>query len=168
MPETRHDMVDNGMTRVDILTGFFEDAENPTLVELEDAIESTWNITTDGLIGFEPDTGDVDGASLGSKNSITLAGRTNFTGVMLRLKKQAEEDELYDLLQKGIDVTVVVRRDQDAEDDLADGDEVQVVPVQCGEVRRLPGEASGDSLIRFEVPLKIRGRVYPRATIVGG
>lgn len=162
--DSMHDIIDNGMTLAYAVPSVADTAA-PTLDEIEAGERISHLLTTDGLVGFEPDTGDVDNTSLESKFGTTLPGRPTFSGVMLRLKKQSEDDAVHDLLQYGTRLYIVIRRHQDAEDEIAAGDVVSVYPFACGETRYLQPEASGDGLARYEVPGKIFQVPVQRAAV---
>ena len=163
--DTEHDIVDNGQTLVYIVPTI-EDLTKPTVTEIEAGERISQLLTTDGLVGFEPDTGAVDTTSLESKFGTELPGRPVYSGAMLRLKKQSEDDTVYDTLQYGVRTHVVIRRHQDASDPIASDDEVEVYPFACGETRRLTPEADGNSLARYEVPGFLYRSPETRAEVV--
>ena len=165
MADSEHDIIDNGQTLVYIVPTI-EDLEKPTITEIEAGERISHLLTADGFVGFEPDTGDVDTTSLESTFGTNLPGRPTFSGATLRLKKQSEDDTVYDTLQYGVRTHVVVRRYQDASEAIASEDEVEVYPFACGETRRLTPEADGNSLARYEVPGKIYRSPATRAQVV--
>lgn len=162
------DIIDNGLTLV-YYAPSIADKEAPTIAEVVTAgLRLSQLITADGLVGFEPDTGDVDNSALESRFGTRLPGRPNFSGTLLRLKKQDNDedpDEAYETLQYGTRGFIVIRRYILASIDLALDDEVEVHPIACGETRRLPADTSGDSVARYEVPVKIHDQPELRAVI---
>jgi hypothetical protein len=160
-----NDIIDNGKTLVQYAPEL-EDKASPTLAEIEAGIRLSDKITADGMVGFEPDTGDIDNTSLESEFGTVLPGRAAYSGQMLRLKRQEplDEDEAYDTLQRGVFGYLIVRRYQRAAEPFAEGDLVEVYPIACGETRHLTPE-SGDSVARYEVPTKIHDEPVLRATI---
>lgn len=140
------------------------DISAPTTTELDAGQVLEDIMTPDGLIGFEPDTADVDNSSLDSTFDTRLAGRSSFSNTMLRLKKQAQTgDVVYDLLVREYSTFIVVRTGVDSATDWTAADEVKVYPVVCGEVRPLPPEAN--TVERYEVPTKIRQEPDLRAIV---
>lgn len=146
------DLITDGKTKVwEVPT--IADLAAPTTTEL-DAGQQLENIMTpDGLVGFEPDTADVDNSALSSTFDTALAGRASFSGRMVRLKKQSTTgDVVYDLLVREYTTNIVIRRGVDAATAWTAADEVEVHPIQCGEVRNLAPEAN--TVQRYEVPTK--------------
>lgn len=124
----------------------------PTTTELNAGIKLEDKITADGLIGFKPDTADVDTSALDSTFNTTKPGRASFSGQMLRLKKQDGTDTVYNTLIRGYVFYVVIRRSSVSSGAWASADKVSVYPVTCGEVAHLDPEPN--TLERYEVPLK--------------
>lgn len=120
-------------------------------------------LTNDGLVGFEPDTADVDTTALDSVFDTKIAGRGSFSGTLLRLKKQSGTDTVYNLLVRDLAGYVVIRRDAPAATAWATSDKVEVYPSILGEVRNLAPEAN--SVHRYEVPVKISSSPNLRATV---
>lgn len=140
------------------------DISAPTVSELNAGQQLEDIMTPDGLVGFEPDTADVDNSSLDSTDDTNLPGRSSFSGTMLRLKKQSQTgDTVYDLLERNYETHVVVRQGMTAGDAWAASQEVRVYPVKCGQVRNLPPEAN--TLERYEVPTKIYKTTDLRAIV---
>lgn len=143
----------------------------PSTAEINAGTELTTALTADGLVGFTPDTGDVDSTEVLGRYRTTVPGRAAFSGTLLRLKKQAAAgDATYDLLAWGTFGYVVVRRDYAVATAWANGQRVEVYPAECGEVRNLPPEAN--SVHRYEVPLflwdapALRGSVGGPAPVI--
>lgn len=135
----------------------------PTVAELNAGVALDGLMTPDGLVGFEPDTGDVDTSKLNSTFSTTGAGRASFSGTLLRLIKQTGTDTVYNTLVNQFPTNIVVRRDVTAGTAWTTGDKVEVYPVQCGEVRNLPPAAN--ELHKYEVLTKITSQPNLRATV---
>jgi hypothetical protein len=135
----------------------------PTVAELNAGVALDGLITPDGLVGFEPDTGDVDNSKLNSTFSTVAAGRAAFSGTLLRLIKQTGTDTVYNTLVYGFATNIVVRRDVTASTAWTTADKVEVYPVQCGEVRNLQPEAN--AVHKYEVLTKITAQPNLRATV---
>lgn len=161
------DIIDNGKTLIQLVPTI-ADLAAPTLTEIEAGERISQLITADGFVGFEPETGDVDNSSIESDFGTKLPGRANYSGSMLRLKKQGDVDSVYDTLVRDVFTHLVVRRYQDATEPFAASDEVEVYPIACGETRRLTPEASGDAVARYEVPTKIHSSPQLRAVVAAG
>ena len=82
------DITADGKTRVSWVPTI-ANINAPTVSELNAGILLQTTITADGLIGFKPDTADVDTSALDSLFNTVVNGRTSFSGTMLRLKKQS-------------------------------------------------------------------------------
>jgi hypothetical protein len=135
----------------------------PTAAELNAGTNLTSFMTPDGLVGFEPDTADVDTSALDSTFDTKVAGRAGFSGTLLRLKKQTGVDAIYNALVRDAAGYVVIRRDITASTTNTAADKDEVYPSVLGEVRNLPPEAN--SLHRYEVPVKISSTPFLRATV---
>lgn len=135
----------------------------PTTTELNAGTALDGLITPDGLVGFEPDTGDVDNSKINSTFTTTSAGRASFSGTLLRLIKQTGTDTVYNTLVYGFATNIVVRRDVASGTAWASGDKVEVYPVQCGEVRNLAPEAN--AVHKYEIITKITAQPNLRAAV---
>lgn len=135
----------------------------PTVAELNAGILLQSVITADGLVGFEPETADVDTTSLASTFNTLTIGRDTFSGTMLRLKKQDGTDTAYNTLVRGATGHVVIRRDIAESTAWTASQKVEVYPVICGQARRLAPEAN--TVGRYEVPTKISAAPELRATV---
>ena len=156
------DSLTDGRTRVMWVTTIANIAA-PTVAELNAGINLTSLMTPDGLVGFEPETADVDTSALDSTFDTKVAGRASFSGTMLRLKKQTGTDTTYNTLVRDLAGFVVVRRDITASTANTIGDKDEVYPSVLGEVRNLPPE--GNSLHKYEVPVKVSTTPNLRATV---
>jgi hypothetical protein len=135
----------------------------PTVAELNAGTALDGLITPDGLVGFEPDTADIDNAKLNSTFDTVAAGRASFSGTLLRMIKQTGTDTVYNTMVYGYATNIVVRRDVTAGTAWTIGDKAEVYPVQCGEVRNLPPEAN--SVHKYEILTKITTQPNLRATV---
>jgi hypothetical protein len=134
----------------------------PTVAELNAGVDLSGLMTPDGLVGFEPDTGDVDNSKINSTFSTVSAGRVSFSGTLIRLIKQTGTDTVYNTLVYGFATNIVVRRDITSATAWATSQAVEVYPVQCGEIRNLAPEAN--SVHKYEVFTKITSQPNLRAT----
>jgi hypothetical protein len=125
----------------------------PTVVEINAGDDIDTFITADGLVGFEPETAEVDTTSLSSTFDTKRPGRASFSGTLLRIKKQTGTDTTYTTLVRGVEGNIVVRRYVDASTAWAAADKVSVYPIACGETRELAPEAN--TTARYEVPTMI-------------
>jgi hypothetical protein len=157
------DLITDGRTKVWLVPSISNPAA-PTVAELNAGTALEGIMTPDGLVGLEPDTADVDNSSLNSTFGTVLPGRSQFSGTMLRLKKQsATADTVYNLLVRDYASNLVVRRGTLSSTAWATGDKVATYPVMTGETRDLPPEAN--SVQRYEVPLKVTSSPVLRATV---
>lgn len=157
------DLITDGRTKVYAVASIANIAA-PTTTELNAGVSLAGLMTPDGLVGFEPDTADVDNSALNSTFDTRLPGRAGFSGTMLRLKKNsATADTTYNLLVRDFVTNIVVRRGTLESTAWASSDRVEVYPVQLGEVRNLPPEAN--SVQKYEVPCKITTQPNLRASV---
>ncbi len=136
----------------------------PTTSELNAGTSLECTMTPDGLIGFEPETADVDTSALCSTFGTNTAGRASFSSTMLRLMKAAATgDTIYDLLVRDLAGYIVIRRDTLSTTAWASTQKVEVYPVVYGEVRNLAPEAN--AVHKYEVPVKISTQPNLRAAV---
>lgn len=135
----------------------------PTVAELNAGVDLSGLMTPDGLVGFEPDTGDVDNSKINSTFNTTSAGRVSFSGTMIRMIKQTGTDTVYNTLVYGFATNIVVRRDVTSSTAWATSDKVEVYPVQCGEVRNVAPEQN--AVHKYEILTKITTQPNLRATV---
>ena len=121
---------------------------SPTTAELNAGTLVSPVMTPDGLMGFEPDTADVDVSAIDSTFGTNVAGRSSFSGTGFRLKKQDGTDTIYNLLVRDLNGFTVVRRDLTASTAWATGQRVEVYPSVLGEVRNLAPEANSGPPLR--------------------
>ncbi len=135
----------------------------PTTTELNAGLLLQSTLTADGLVGFRPETADVDTSALDSTFSTMVNGRTSFSGTMLRLKKQSGTDTIFTTLVRDAAGYVVVRRSITSTTAWASAQAVEVYPALCGEVARMDPEPN--SVERYEIPIKITSSPALRAAI---
>ena len=135
----------------------------PTTTELNAGTLLQSVITSDGLVGFEPTTSDVDNTALNSTFNTVTIGRDQYSGTMLRFKKQSGTDTAYATLTRGTSGYIVIRRDIAETTAWASSQAVEVYPVTFGQTRRLTPE--GNSLTRWEVDTKITSAPQIRAAV---
>ena len=135
----------------------------PTTTELNAGTLLQSVITSDGLVGFEPTTSDVDNTALNSTFNTVTIGRDQYSGTMLRFKKQSGTDTAYATLTRGTSGYVVIRRDVAETTAWASSQAVEVYPVTFGQTRRLTPEAN--SLTRWEVDTKVTSAPQIRAAV---
>ncbi|PRY56437.1 hypothetical protein [Glycomyces artemisiae] len=143
------------------------DLSAPTLVEIAAGIDDLdVIITADGLIGFEPETAEVDTTGLSSTFDTKRPGRASFSGTMLRIKKQTGVDAAYTTLVRSTEGVLVVRRYILAAGAWAVADKAACYPIQCGERRDLAPEAN--TTARWEVPTMIHSDPELNAVVAAG
>lgn len=152
----------DGQTRVFWVPAIANNAA-PTLAELNAGLLLESTMTMDGLVGFEPDTADVDNTSLASTFNTLTIGRDQFKGTLVRLKKQSGTDTIFNTLTRGTTGYIVIRRDQAESNVFASAQVVEVYPVILGQRRRLAPTAN--TVTRYEVPTKITSLPTLVATI---
>ena len=156
------DIIVDGKVKV-ALVDTISDTSAPTVAELTAGTDITDQLTADGLSGFQPDTAEVDTTSMQSTFDTKRPGRSNYSGTVLRFKKQ-DTDTVYDTYVKDFTTHVVVRRDGSAATEaFAASDEVEVYPVVCGEVQNMDPEPN--SVQRFELPVMVSSQPELRATV---
>lgn len=156
------DIFVDGQTRVAWVPTISNNAA-PTTAELNAGILLQSVITADGLVGFEPTTAEVDTSSLASTFNTKNIGRDDFSGTMLRLKKQSGTDTAYTTLVRGATGYIVIRRDIAETTAWASSQSVEVYPVICGQRKRLAPEAN--SVSRYEVPTMVTAAPTLSATV---
>lgn len=157
------DIITDGTTRVYVAPSVSNIAA-PTVAELNAGTQLDTIMTPDGLIGFEPETADVDNSALSSTFDTKLPGRASFSNTGVRIKKQsATADTVYNLLVRNYAAYIVIRRGTATTTAWTIGDKVEVYPITCGEVANQPPE--GNSVQRYMVPMKITAQPNLRATV---
>lgn len=136
----------------------------PTTTELNAGTDITSLLTADGLVGFKPDTADVDNSSLASTFDTKIDGRASYSGTLLRMKKQdPTSDAVYNTMVKGYATNIVVRRGVAQSTAWGVGNKVSVYPSRCGEVADTDPEPN--SVQKYEIPIKISDEPSLRATV---
>lgn len=136
----------------------------PTAAELNAGTSLECQMTPDGLVGFEPDTSEIDNSSLCSSFTTKQAGRAEFSGTMIRLmKSSATADTIYNLLVRDLVGYIVIRRGPLSTDAWATGNKVEVYPIETGETKNLAPESNG--LQKYEVPFTVTASPSIRATV---
>ena len=159
------DSLSDGRVRVSWVTTIAS-PNAPTAAELTAGIALQAFMTPDGVVGFEPETADVDVSALDSLFDTKIAGRGSFSGTMLRLKKQNDNptaDTIYNTLVRDLIGYTVIRRDLPVTTAFIAAQKVEVYPSVLGEVRNLPPESN--SVHKYEVPVKISSTPFLRATV---
>ena len=153
------DILSDGNTRVAFVASIANQAA-PTTTELNAGLLLQSIITADGFEGFEPSTSDVDNTALNSRFDTVTIGRTQFSGTMLRFKKQTGTDTVYNTLFYGVTGFIVARRYISETTAWTSGQGgggtngiVNVYPVIFGDRRDLKPE--GNTLARWEIDTKI-------------
>lgn len=159
------DIITDGKTRVAWVPTIANLAAPDISSELASATDLSCLITADGVIGFEPETADVDNSALCSTFDTKVGGRASWSNTALRLKKQAQTgDTVYDLLLRDTQGYLVIRRGLPVATAWGAGQEVEVYPIYVGEVKNLPPEAN--SVQKYEIPMKISSQPDLRAILV--
>lgn len=136
----------------------------PTTTELNAGTLLQSTLTADGLIGFEATTAEVDTTSLASTFSTKNIGRDEYSGTMLRLKKQTVgADTVRTLLARGTTGYIAIRRGIDEATAWASSQEVEIYPIICGRRKELTPEAN--SVLKYEVPTPITSAPEPDAVV---
>lgn len=156
------DIVVDGNTRVAYVPTISNIA-SPTTTELNAGILLQSVMTPDGLVGFEPDTADVDNSALNSTFDTKTIGRDSFSGTKLIFKKQATGDTTYTTLTRNTTGYIVVRRDIDNATAWASSQAVEVYPVIFGQRRRLAPTAN--TVTKWESAVKITSTPNLAATV---
>ena len=157
------DLLTDGRTKVYYVPTISNIAA-PTTAELNAGTQLENIMTPDGLIGFEPDTADVDNSALNSTFDTKIAGRASFSNTSVRLKKQsATADTVYNLLVRDLAGYIAIRRGVTSTTAWTSADKVEVYPIVVGEVKNLPPAAN--EVQKYESPLKISTTPNLRATV---
>lgn len=136
----------------------------PTVAELNAGTALECAMTPDGLIGFEPDTSEIDNSSLCSNFTTKQAGRAEFSGTMLRfMKSHASTDTIYNLLLRDLTGYIAIRRGPLSTDAWAATNKVEVYPIETGETKNLAPESNG--LQKYEIPFTVTASPSIRGTV---
>lgn len=156
------DVLADGNTRVAFVPSISNQAA-PTVAELNAGILLQSVITADGLVGYEASTAEVDTTSLASTFNTKTIGRDDFSGTMLRLKKQSGTDTAFTTLARGVTGFIVIRRGVLETTAWTIAQTPEVYPIICGQRKMLPPEAN--SIQRYEVPTPITSAPTLVATV---
>lgn len=146
------DITADGKTRVYWVTTI-ANQNAPTTTELNAGIALQSTLTADGLNGLNPDTADVDSSALDSTFTTNVNGRTSFSNVTLRLKKQLSGDIIFTTLIRDTAGFLVIRRSVASTTAWTTAQPIEVYPALCEEVSRI--DPAPNTLERYEVGLKI-------------
>lgn len=156
-------LITDGKTKVSFVTTLASESA-PSAATLTAGTSLEHFITADGLIGFEPDTADVDNSALDSTFDTKVAGRASFSNTALRLKKVTNgADTVYDLFVRDLSGYIVIRRGIVATTAWASTQRAEVYPVITGETKNLPPESN--TVQKYEVPFKISDVPTIRAVV---
>jgi hypothetical protein len=157
------DVFGDGQVRVAFVPAIANIAA-PTVAELNAGTLLHQTMTGDGLIGFEATTAEVDTTSLASTFSTKTIGSDEYSGTMLRLKKQTVgADTIRSTLTRGTAGNIVVRRGIAETTAWASSQQVEVYPIICG--RRKEISPVRNALLKYEVPTPITSAPNPDAVV---
>jgi hypothetical protein len=156
------DITADGKTRVYWVTTI-ANINAPTTTELNAGIALQSTLTADGLNGLNPDTADVDTSALDSTFTTNVNGRTSFSNVTLRLKKQASGDTIFTTLIRDTAGYLVVRRSVVSTTAWTTAQACEVYPALCEEISRL--DPAPNTVERYEVGLKITASPALRSAV---
>jgi hypothetical protein len=156
------DITSDGKVRVYWVTTI-SNQNAPTTTELNAGIALQSTLTADGLNGLNPDTADVDTSALDSTFTTNVNGRTSFSNVMLRLKKQSGTDTIFTTLTRDTAGFLVVRRSVASTTAWTTAQGVEVYPALCEEVSRL--DPAPNTVERYEIGIKITASPSLRAAV---
>lgn len=136
----------------------------PTVAELNAGILLQSTLTADGLVGFEATTAEVDTSSLASTFSTKSIGRDEYSGTLLRLKKQTVgADTVRSTLSRATTGYIVIRRGIAETTAWAAAQQVEVYPIICG--RRKELTPTMNSTMKYEVPVPVTSAPNPDAVV---
>lgn len=156
------DITADGKTRVSWVPTI-ANINAPTTTELNAGMLLQSTLTADGLMGFAPETADVDTSALDSTFNTNVNGRTSFSNTGLRLKKQSGTDTIFTTLVRDAAGYVVIRRSLASTTAWASTQPVEVYPALCGEVSRVDPEPN--TVERYEIPIKVTSSPALRAAV---
>jgi hypothetical protein len=146
------DITADGKTRVYWVTSIASQ-NAPTVAELNAGIALQSTLTADGLNGLNPDTADVDSSALDSTFTTNVNGRTSFSNVTLRFKKQLSGDTIFTTLTRDTAGFLVIRRSIVSTTAWTTAQAIEVYPALCEEVSRI--DPAPNTMERYEIGLKI-------------
>jgi hypothetical protein len=147
------DVFADGNTRVSFVPAIASQAA-PTTTELNAGVLLQSFLTADGVVGFEATSAEVDTTSLASTFNTKTIGRDDFSGTMLRLKKQTYgSDTPFATLTRGTSGYIAIRRGVAETTAWTASQAVEIYPITCGQTKFLAPEAN--SVQKYEVPTPI-------------
>lgn len=157
------DVFADGNTRVAFVAAIASQAA-PTTTELNLGVLLQSFLTADGLEGFEATTAEVDTTSLASTFNTKTIGRDDYSGTLLRFKKQTVgSDTVRSTLTRGTAGYIVIRRGISEATAWTSTQQIEVYPVTCGRRKEIKPEAN--SVFKYEVPTPITGSPSPDAVV---
>lgn len=157
------DVFADGQVRVSYVASI-SNQNAPTVAELNAGIQLQATLTADGLVGYEASTAEVDTTSLASTFNTKNIGRDDYSGTMLRLKKQTVgADTVRTTLSRGTTGFVAVRRGIPETTAWASSQQVEIYPIICGRRKELTPTAN--SVMKYEVPTPITAAPSPDAVV---
>lgn len=135
----------------------------PTTTELNAGILLHDIITDDGLIGFEASSTPIPTTPLSGQFDTTYPGRDNFSGTMLRLKKQTATDTIFNTFVKYTAGFIIIRRGIAVATAWTTSQPIEVYPITVGRERRL--QPTANSIEKWECPISISAQPNLRAAV---
>lgn len=157
------DVFADGNTRVAFVPAIANLAA-PTTTELNAGTLLQSFLTSDGLMGFEADTAEVDTTSLASTFDTKTIGRDQFSKTGLRLKKQTYgSDTVYSTLTRGTSGFIVIRRGITETTAWSSTQAIETYPITCGQTKYL--QPTANSVQKYEVNTPITSAPNLRAAV---
>lgn len=156
------DLISDGKTKV-VWASSLSSQTAPTAAELNAAADYTLRITPDGL-KIDPTTAEVDTGSLASRFDTAETGRVKYD-VEVTFKKGTTPTEQapWSTLTYGVHGYLITRRGIDYETAFANGQNVEVYPVACGEPAEVAPAANEVS--KFVSKMMLTAAPTTRATV---
>jgi hypothetical protein len=154
----------DGKTKI-VVVPAIADVSAPTLVELNavGAIDLSTYTAKDGL-NTNPSQNMVDSASLADTFNAQVVGTWGI-GLTLNLFRDDTDDEAWDSIVYDTDAFLVVRRGVPQATAWANGQDVEVYPIEMHEP--VPQPSASDTQVRFTAALAVTGTPNLKA-VVGG
>jgi hypothetical protein len=157
------DVFADGQVRVAYVAAISNQAA-PTVAELNAGILLQSTMTADGLVGFEATTAEVDTSALDSTFNTKNLGRDDYSGTLIRLKKQTVgADTIRSTLTRTTTGYIVIRRGIASSTAWASTQQVEVFPIICG--RRKEITPTANSVMKYEVPTMVTAAPSPDAVV---
>jgi hypothetical protein len=157
------DVFADGQVRVAFVAAISNQAA-PTVAELNAGILLNSTMTADGLVGFEATTAEVDTSALDSTFNTKNLGRDDYSGTLIRLKKQTVgADTIRSTLTRATTGYIVIRRGIASATAWASSQQVEVYPIICG--RRKEITPTANSVMKYEVPTMVTAAPSPDAVV---